>query len=137
MTMETGTQWAEGQGQKGAGDQVIYYRKANKGLEAGWITCGDSLSGTKYRNFTQRGFQPLEKYGTVNNVQRDLRRFGSKSSPVAPEFGEGNPLRNELYRWEQILTHPDGPAEFPVAQLIAYRWYRLHHRRRRHCCAGH
>ena len=124
MTMQTGTSWAEGQAQRGAGDQVIYYRKPNKGLEPGWITPGDSLSGTKYRDYAKRGFQALEKYGTINTVQRDLRAYGSKSSPVALEFQDSNPLRRELYRWEQILTHPDGPAEFPVEQIIAYRWYR-------------
>ena len=125
MTMlETGTQWSEGQAQKGAGDQVIYYRKPDKGLEAGWIVWGDSLSGSKYRDFVKRGFTPLEKYGTLNNIQRTLRAFGSKVAPPAVEFTEANPLAGQLWIWEQILTHPDGPAEFPVEQVIAYRWYR-------------
>ena len=122
--METGTSWAEGQSQRGSGDQVIYYRKPDKGLEAKWITCGDSVSGSKHLDYAKRGFEPLHKYGSVNNIQRDLRAFGSKSSPVAPEFSNTDSLRAERYRWEQILTHPDGSAEFPIDQIIAYSWYR-------------
>ncbi len=124
MTMTTGTEWAEGQAQRGAGDQVIYYRKPNKGLEAKWITWGDSLSGSKYRDYVRRGFVPLEQYGTINNVQRDLRAFGSKSTVASPEFDAANPMAAARYIWEQILTHPDGPAEFPVEQILTYRWYR-------------
>lgn len=125
VMLESGTTWAEGQAQRGAGDQIIYYRKPDKGLEANWITWGDSLSGSKYRDYGKRGFTPLEKYGTINNVQRDLRAFGSKTSPIAPEY---NPEISEnvrgRYIWEQILSHPDGPAEFPIDQVITYRWYR-------------
>lgn len=118
--MTTIPAWQVGQPQSGAGDQIIYYRKPN-----GWITWGDSLSGSKQRDFTLRGFEPLHRYGTINTVERDLRVFGSKASPVAVEFRDLTPSEVKArYIWEQILTHPDGPSEFPVEQIVAYRWYR-------------
>lgn len=118
-------EWARGTPQTGAGDQIIYYRRPAKGNNAGWITWGDSLSGSKYRDYSKRGFQPLEQYGSINTVQRDLRAFGTKSLPVAPEFSGLEPEAHRArYVWEQILTHPDGPAEFPIDQIVTYRWYR-------------
>lgn len=104
----------------GAGDQVIYYRRpvGPDKEESGWIIIGDTLSGTKYRDYVRRGFQPLEKYGSVNTAGRDARAFGTKTTPAEEGW---TPAR---YRWEQILSHPDGPGEFPVDQILTYRWYR-------------
>ena len=125
MTSQTVPQWAAGQAQSGSGDQVIYYRKPDTGLHGGWITWGDSISGSKQRDMIKLGFYPLIKYGTINNLQREVRAFGTKSSPIAPEYAVLEPQDHRArYLWEQILTHPDGPAEFPVEQVVAYRWYR-------------
>ena len=115
MTM----QWeAFAQPNAGAGDQIIYYRRPRKGEDAGWIVFGDSLSGTKLRDFVKRGFEPLMQFGLVNSNARDRERFGDSSHPADPTM---TPAR---YEWEGILTHPDGPAAFPVEQIVAYRWYR-------------
>lgn len=103
----------------GQGDQIIYYRRPRKGENAGWITYGDSLSGSKYRDFVRRGFEPLEKYGYINTYARDRAAFGDgKTAPAEAGW------TTERYIWEQILSHPDGPAEFPVEQLLTFRWYR-------------
>lgn len=111
MTMQ---QWgALGGPGRGQGDRVIYYRKPN-----GWITYGDSVSGTKLRDFVARGFEPLMQYGYINTQGRDNRRFGTANQEREAGMTEGK------YIWEQILSHPDGPAEFPLEQVIAMRWYR-------------
>lgn len=124
--MTTGLQdWAAlGQPNRGDGDRIIYYRRPTKGTngrpveDPGWIVFGDSISGSKLRDFVARGFQPLMQYGTINSAQRDVRAFGSKSSPADPT------MTREQYIWEGILSHPDGPAEFPLEQIIAFGWYR-------------
>ena len=112
--------WSSLDQQKGSdGDQVIYYRRPRKGENAGWITWADSISGSKLRDYVKRGFEPLMQFGVINTNGRDLRAFGNgrNSEP------EGD-MTKDKYLWEAILSHPDGPAEFPVDQLIAFRWYR-------------
>lgn len=112
-------EWGQlGEPQKGAGDQIIYYRRPRKGENAGWITWGDSVSGSKLRDYVRRGFEPLMQYGTINSAHRNASAFGTKSSPAQSGWS------NERYIWEQILTAEGGPEEFPVAQIIAFRWYR-------------
>lgn len=108
--------WAAlGSPRGGAGDQIIYYRRARRGEHPGWIVWGDSLSGSKLRDYVRRGFEPLMQYGVINSPARDRRAFSNE-----PEPG----MTTEKYVWEAILTHPDGPAEFPVEQVITYGWHR-------------
>ena len=112
-------QWAAfAQPNAGDGDQVIYYRRPRKGEDNGWIVWGDSLSGTKLRDHIKRGFEPLMQFGVINSADRDRRMYGDRSHP------REEAMDKQRYTWEGILTHPDGPAEFPVDQLVAYRWYR-------------
>lgn len=113
------SQWAAlGQPNAGDGDQIIYYRRPRKGEDPGWIIWSDSLSGTKLRDKVQSGFEPLMQFGVINSAERDRRFYGDRSQPRDPS------MTKERYIWEAILTHPDGPAEFPVEQVVAYRWYR-------------
>lgn len=122
MTTDISSWAAAGQGTgNGAGDSVIYYRKPN-----GWITWGDSLSGTKLHDFVYRRFEPMMQFGRINSPEREVRAFGAKGSPQTLEFREAARANRfqELYLWEEILTHPDGPAQFPVEQVVAYGWYR-------------
>ena len=112
-------QWAAfAQPNAGAGDQIIYYRRPRRGEHNGWIVYGDSLSGTKLRDYVRRGFEPLMKYGVINSNERDRRMCGDATRP------RDETMTKDRYIWEGILTHPDGPAEFPVEQLAAFRWYR-------------
>lgn len=123
----TNAQWASlGEGGGGAGDQVIYYRRPRKGENAGWITWSDSLSGTKLRDFVRRGFEPMTKYGVINSGDRDRRAFGAgKNFPPTPEFADLEPQAHRArYLWEAILSHPEGPAEFPIEQVVIMGWYR-------------
>lgn len=113
------TQWAAlAQPNAGAGDQIIYYRRPRTGEHAGWIVYGDSLSGTKLRDFVRRGFEPLMTYGVINTSARDRRMYGDKNTP------RDDAMTKDIYIWDAILSHPDGPAEFPVEQLVSNRWYR-------------
>lgn len=104
------TQQGENQtGSMGTGkrdERVIYYRKPMTGSEPGWIVWGDSESGTKFRDFAIRGFQALMKYGVITCF---LDKAQDNPDPASV--------------WGPILRHPDGPAEFPIEQIVAYRWH--------------
>lgn len=99
------------------GDQVIYYRRpefdrdGNRAENAGWITWGDSTSGTKLRDFQVRGMTPLFKYGVIN-------------SKANQKYAEEHDISPDKSVWVPILRHPDGPAEFPIDQVLTLRWYR-------------
>lgn len=88
-------------------ERVIYWRKPNKGLEASWITTGGT-NMERQLQFLQRGFVPLTQYGEVGFKRR-------ADDPDGPFERYG--------QWGPILTHPQGPREFPVDQIVAYRWY--------------
>ncbi len=81
---------------------AVYYRKPD-----GWIDWGgydDAL-----QHFNERGFQALyPKYGRISALLKD-------------EEGEDYPDPASV--WGPILRHPDGPAEFPIEQIITLRWY--------------
>lgn len=61
----------------------------------GWITWGDTQA-SKQLDKIRKGSVPLPQYGRITHSE-DI--------------------------WGPILRHPDGPAEFPVEQVLAYRWY--------------
>ncbi len=85
-------------------------------MHPGWITWNDSVSGTKMRDFSIRGFEPLWRYGRINGKawEREVDRRS--------ELGEEVSYAERI--WGPILRHPDGPAEFPLEQIIGLRWYR-------------
>jgi hypothetical protein len=62
----------------------------------GWITNG-ATQPTAQLGMIRKGAMPLPQYGRITDSE---------------DF------------WGPILRHPDGPAEFPVEQVLAYRWYR-------------
>ena len=99
------------------GDQVIYYRRplldkdGNPAENAGWIVWGDSTSGTKLRDYAIRGFTPIFTYGAIN-------------SAANIKWAEDNKVKPPAWPWVPILRHPDGPAEFPIDQILTLRWYR-------------
>ena len=97
--MNEGTTGSMGTGKKD--ERVIYYRKSN-----GWITWGDSESGTKLRDMNIMGFQALFDYGVITGF---LDKAGDQPDPGSV--------------WGPILRHPKGPAEFPVDQIVALRWH--------------
>jgi DNA-directed RNA polymerase subunit RPC12/RpoP len=88
-------------------ERVIYYRKpSNGGPEDGWIVWGDSESGTKLRDRAILGFQPLFDYGAITGYMDREQKIPDPGSV-----------------WGPILRHPDGPAEFPISQIVALRWH--------------
>lgn len=95
------------------GEKVIYYRrpqfqpKGNPDPAPGWIVWADSQV-FKQIHYLERGWTPLPKYGQVQKLFRADAPAGSPDS-----YGP----------WGPILSHPDGPGEFPVEQILTYRWY--------------
>lgn len=94
-------------------EDVIYYRKPEKTpdgkphSEPGWITWSDSQAG-KQLELWKKGWSPLNAYGSIRPKKRD-------DAPDGPY---------DLYGpWGPILAHPTGPREFPVEQILTYRWY--------------
>ena len=90
---------------------VIYYRKplaenGRRSTQAGWIIWGDSQPN-KRSDYIFRGFRPLQ----FGRGRKFLRVGGGEAA-----FDEYGP-------WGPILSHPDGPAMFPVDQVITNRWY--------------
>ena len=109
---------------RGQGDEVIYYKKprltqdGEPANQAGWITWGDSFSGTKARDYGIRGFTPLREFGKINDEDRrqDLLRQAKKE--------HWRPLQFQAeWLWGLILRHPNGPAQFPLDQITTLRWY--------------
>jgi len=111
---------------RGLGDEVIYYRRpfltrdGEPAENAGWITWADSFSGTKLRDYEVRGFTPLRKYGRLNTSLRERQ--------LAERIEAGEQMTPRQYQaeyiWGAILRHPDGPAEFPVEQILQLGWYK-------------
>lgn len=87
-------------------EYVGYYRKPDRytdqhGIEndyqeAGWITTADTQDDKQYPIYVRRGWTPLPQFGRVVD---------------------------SFDRWRPILTHREGPAAFPVLQILTYRWY--------------
>jgi hypothetical protein len=67
-------------------------------LQAGWISTGDS-SDTAAIGKMRAGWVPLEQFGSSGHESKN--------------------------RWHNILSRPEGRAQFPVSQILAYRWYRV------------
>lgn len=85
-------------------ERVIYYRKAN-----GWITWGDSQS-SKQIDYIARGWQPLTQFGQITGTTYNR------------QTGEHDPDPASV--WGPILRHRDGPGQFPLQQILTYRWYK-------------
>jgi len=95
-------------------EQHIYYRRPLTGDEPGWIV----IQGTnmeRQRDLMLRGFEPLNKFGTLESRESYLRQTGAlgKDEPMDP--------------WRVILEHPEGPKEFPAEQVMILRWYQDEH----------
>lgn len=100
---EMASQLLNGGGKRGG--QFIYWRRpavhtdGTPDAEPGWIFTASNDAFRLMESFAV-GWTPLLKYGRVKGV----------ADGVAS-------------KWFQILSHPDGPAEFPIEQILTYRWY--------------
>lgn len=101
-----------GQGRGRVSERCMYYRKPPRGVEAGWIIV-NGTNPERQQGLFQKGCVPLQQYGFVD----------PQAATVPPEM-EGDEGRAASYRtWSRILLAPGGPEEFPVSQLIEFRWY--------------
>jgi hypothetical protein len=81
-------------------EQAMYFRRPlHWENQPGWIVV-DGTNADRVEGKMWLGFEPLHKYGRIEGVEAG-----------------GNP-------WIKILEHPDGPAEFPVDQVMTLRWYK-------------
>ena len=95
MTNSGFTEWgraAAGQG-RNLGDRVIYYRRpvGPDKADSGWIVWGDSASGTKLQDRAILGFEPLMKYGRIND-------------PVVEKQAEIEGWSQARREWHQIFS---------------------------------
>lgn len=79
-------------------EKEMYYRRPLTGEHAGWIVVAGSIGGTQVQDRIERGFEPMYKYRTIPH--------------------------NEQNPWRTILEHEDGPAEFPLEQIMTLRWWK-------------
>lgn len=102
-----------GQGRGKVSERCMYYRKPPRGAEAGWIVV-NGTNAERQQGLFQKGFVPLQQYGFVD-----------PQAVVVPDgqMDEDDPRAVSYRTWSKILLAPGGPDEFPVEQLIAYRWY--------------
>ena len=97
-------------GQRGGriSERSIYYRKGPKGPEANWIVVSGSNQERMLHAITVKGWTPLPQYGEVGHKRRS-----SDPDGAFERYGV----------WGEILTRPGGAAEFPLSQILAFRWY--------------
>lgn len=102
-----------GQGRGKVSERCMYYKKPFRGTEAGWIVV-NGTNAERQAGLFRKGFVPLEAYGFVS----------PQDVVVPPWLLDRDESFLQSYRtWSTILTAPGGPDEFPVDQLVSYRWY--------------
>lgn len=95
----------------GRGQHAYYKRRSD-----GWIiTSGAWPSAKADKEF--KGYDYLPAFGTF------LMSFGDDINTANQRDRTGRKFFPHKEPWRLILQHPDGPAQFPVAQIIAYRWH--------------
>lgn len=102
-----------GQGRGKVSERVMYYRKPPRGAEAGWIVV-NGTNPERQQGLFMKGFVPLQQYGFVN----------PQDVVIPDHLAEMDEALLRSYRtWSKILLAPGGAEEFPVDQLVSYRWY--------------
>lgn len=103
----------QGQSRGKVSERCIYYRKPPRGVEAGWIVV-NGTNPERQAGLFQKGFAPLHEYGLVS----------PQDVPIPYHMQDREESVLQAYRtWSTILLAPGGSEEFPVEQLISYRWY--------------
>jgi hypothetical protein len=99
-------------------ENAMYYRQPERwevgsprereNKYAGWIVRAGN-NRDRMTDLMERGFVPLRQFGVT-----------LKNPAWTPE-AQGTP--DQYGEWGAILCHPQGPAAFPVSQVMAFRWY--------------
>lgn len=89
-------------------EKHMYYRRPRTGEQAGWIVVQGTNAG-RIEDLTSRGFEPLFKYGTIEQWEKKTGRYVSDLGPVG--------------KWMPLFD-AGGAIEFPPDQVMTYRWYR-------------
>ena len=99
-------------------ERVGYYRRPRDWSSPLWIVTDQTQPLLRVEKITQ-GFEMLPQYGFTPPPERDDPRSGTKA---AMHYGCAADNSREL--WTPILSHPQGPSEFPAEQVMLFRWYR-------------
>lgn len=99
-------------------EKCMYYRhpqvwspdspQEQRNPRAGWIVFAGN-NRDRMADMMERGFQPLRKFG-----------LAAKNASWSKE-AQGTP--DQYGPWGAILSHADGPRQFPLSQILAHRWY--------------
>lgn len=79
---------------------------------ANWIIWAGN-NRDRMADMMERGFTPLRKFGIAARYAQDE----PQSQGTPDQYGP----------WGAILMHPEGPAAFPISQIMTYRWYDPRH----------
>ena len=87
-----------------------YYRKTN-----GWIGVGSTTPSNR-ADYEYKGFTFLSRYAEFTNGSAQPRAVARERD------AKGNPWNPALEPW-RLIFQLGGAHEFPVEQIIAYRWH--------------
>ena len=87
-------------------------RMESRNRQAGWIMWAGNNSD-RMRDLMIRGFTPLLKFGICQRNEQWSREAQGTPDQYGP--------------WGAILMHPEGPAAFPISQIMTFRWYDQRH----------
>lgn len=87
-----------------------YYRKPD-----GWIVVA-ATTPTNRADYEYKGFIRLSKYPEFNNGSAQPRAQAKERD------ARGNPWNPALEPW-RLIFQLDGAKEFPIDQVVAYRWH--------------
>ena len=93
-----------------------YYRRIEDGSPAsGWIVVASTTPSNR-SDYEYKGFTRLSKYGEFSNGSAQPR------AKARERDARGNPWNPALEPW-RLIFQLSGAKEFPIEQIIAYRWH--------------
>ena len=99
----------------GRGRHGYYRRIEDGGTASGWIVIA-STSPSNRSDSEYKGFRFLPQYGEFTNGSAQPRAVAKERD------ARGNPWNPALEPW-RLIFQLDGAKEFPIDQIIAYRWH--------------
>ena len=118
MTLEAPTLFPEpieAHSPPGKGKHGYYRRSDDGGPAANWIVIA-ATTPTNRSDYEYKGFTYLQKYGEFKNGTNEARAAEHERD------AKGNPWNPAREPW-RLIFQMNGAKEFPVSQIIEYRWH--------------